>query len=57
MAVVDGDEEARAEKEVDVVRPEASLARMEVDAVEDGVEVSVLSFDLRVVEGSHRILH
>ena len=47
VAVVHGDEVVRAEEEVDVVRREAVLAGLEVDAVQDDVEIAVVGLDLR----------
>ena len=45
--VVDGDQELLAEEDVDLVRREAVLRRLEVDAVQDQVEVVAVALDLR----------
>ena len=49
-ARVNRDEVLRAEKEIDVLGPEAVLARAEVDAVQDQIQVVAVGLDLGMVE-------
>jgi hypothetical protein len=56
MAVVDGDEIGRPDEEIDVAGVEpALLARLEVDAVENRVEIAVVGFNLRVLRFGPRV--
>ena len=48
-AVVDRHQEVAAEEEVDVVRGELVLGRLEVDAVENDVQETRVALDLRLV--------
>ena len=53
---MDGDQVVGAEEEVDVVRREAVLRCLEVDAVQDQVEVAAVALDLRVMDLGERVL-
>ena len=56
LAVVDGDQVVGTKEEVHVPGAEFVLARVEVDAVEDDVQVAVVRLHLRVVDVAERVL-
>ncbi len=55
-ARMNGDQVAVAEEEIDVLRVEGVLARLEIDAVEDDVQVVAVGLDFRMVNLGDRIL-
>ena len=55
-AVVKGDEILRPEEEIDFLRPELVLTRLEIDAVQDQIEVVAVGLDLRMMDFGERVL-